>query len=107
MLAAQDELIASAGDRVTVLHLGRDLEDELTDLYLALAGSTTPLGEDHLRDLKALAERCALGPQPEAIPVRENRAIVNEARLGVGRGPARSTPSPMCCGWPARCRAAT
>ncbi|MEV2213905.1 hypothetical protein AB0H86_21095 [Streptomyces sp. NPDC050997] len=84
MLAAQDELIASAGDRVTVLHLGRDLDDELTDLYLALAGSTTPLGEDHLRDLKTLAERCALGPQPEAIPVRENRAVVNEARLGVG-----------------------
>ncbi|WP_217547322.1 TerD family protein [Streptomyces sp. GbtcB6] len=84
LLAAQDELIASAGDRVTVLHLGRDLDDELTDLYLALAGSTTPLGEDDLRDLKALAGRCALGPQPEAIPVRENRAVVNEARLGVG-----------------------
>ncbi|MFI1533188.1 hypothetical protein [Streptomyces anandii] len=84
MLAAQDELIASAGDRVTVLHLGRDLDDELTDLYLALAGSTTPLGEDDLRDLKTLAERCALGPQPEAVPVRENRAVVNEARLGVG-----------------------
>ncbi|MEU1006458.1 TerD family protein [Streptomyces tibetensis] len=84
MLAAQDELIASAGDRVTVLHLGRDLEEELTDLYLALAGSTTPLGEDHLRDLRTLAERCVLGPQPESIPVRENRAVVNEARLGVG-----------------------
>ncbi|MFE7841729.1 TerD family protein [Streptomyces sp. NPDC057474] len=84
MLAAQDELIASAGDRVTVLHLGRDLDDELTGLYLSLAGSTTPLGEDHLRDLKVLAERCALGAQPEAIPVRENRAVVNEARLGVG-----------------------
>lgn len=84
MLAAQDELIASAGDRVTVLHLGRDLDDELTDLYLALAGSTTPLGEDDLRDLKALAGRCALGPQPEMIPVRENRAVVNEARLGAG-----------------------
>lgn len=84
MLAAQDELIASAGDRVTVLHLGRDLDGELTDLYLALAGSTTPLGDDHLGDLKILAERCALGPQPESIPVRENRAVVNEARLAVG-----------------------
>jgi hypothetical protein len=84
MLATQDELIASAGDRVTVLHLGRDLDDELTDLYLALAGSTTPLGEDHLRDLKVLAERCALGPQPDSIPVRENRAVVNEARLVAG-----------------------
>lgn len=84
MLAAQDELITTAGDRVTVLHLGRDLDGELTDLYLALAGSTTPLGEDHLLDLKTLAERCALGPQPQSIPVRENRAVVNEARLGVG-----------------------
>ncbi|MGW4232447.1 hypothetical protein ACWEF9_24705 [Streptomyces sp. NPDC004980] len=84
MLAAQDELIASAGDRVTVLHLGRDLDDELADLYLSLAGSTTPLGEDHLRDLRTLAERCALGPRPEAIPVRETRAVVNEARIAAG-----------------------
>ncbi|WP_327233304.1 hypothetical protein OG349_04320 [Streptomyces sp. NBC_01317] len=84
MLAAQDELIASAGDRVTVLHLGRDLDDELADLYLALAGGTTPLGEEHLRDLATLAGWCALGPQPESIPVRENRAVVNAARLAVG-----------------------
>ncbi|MGW4551411.1 TerD family protein [Streptomyces violaceorubidus] len=84
MLAAHDELIASAGDRVTVLHLGRDLDDELTDLYLALAGSATPLGDEHLADLKALAGRCALGPQPAAIPVRENRAVVNAARLTAG-----------------------
>ncbi|SOD81241.1 hypothetical protein SAMN06272781_7370 [Streptomyces sp. 1222.2] len=84
MLAAQDELIAAAGDRVTVLHAGRDLDAELTDLYLALAGSTTPLGEEHLGDLALLAGRCALGPQPERIPVRENRAVVNEARLGAG-----------------------
>ncbi|WP_221361626.1 hypothetical protein [Streptomyces beigongshangae] len=84
MLAAQDELIASAGDRVTVLHLGRDLDDELTSLYLALAGSATPLGEEHLRDLGILAERCAPGPQPESIPVRENRAVVNAARLAAG-----------------------
>ncbi|MGX1541024.1 TerD family protein [Streptomyces adustus] len=84
MIAAQDELVASAGDRVTVLHLGRDLEEELTALYLALAGSTTPLGEDDLRDLRALAERCALGPQPESIPVRENRAVINEARIAIG-----------------------
>ncbi|WP_437100181.1 hypothetical protein [Streptomyces sp. enrichment culture] len=84
MLAAQDELVASAGDRVTVLHLGRDLDDELTDLYLALAGSPTPLAEEHLSDLETLAERCARGPQPESIPVRENRAVVNAARLTAG-----------------------
>lgn len=86
MVARHDELIAAAGDRVTVLHLGGDLEDELTELYLALAGSVTPLGEDDLRDLAVLAARCALGPQPETIPVRENRAVVNVARLGVGAG---------------------
>ncbi|MFD7883457.1 hypothetical protein ACFV3N_13580 [Streptomyces bauhiniae] len=86
MLAAQDELIASAGDRITVLHLGRDLDDELGALYLALAGSTTPLNEDDLRDLKILARHRALGPQPEAIPVRENRAVINEARLDAGAG---------------------
>jgi hypothetical protein len=58
--------------------------DELADLAMALAGRTTPLGEDDLRDLEALAERCALGPQPKAIPVRENPAVVNEARLRAG-----------------------
>ncbi|MCT9080324.1 TerD family protein [Streptomyces fulvoviolaceus] len=84
MLAAHDELTAAAGDRLTVLHLAGDVEDEVTALYLALAGSTTPLGEEHLGDLKVLAGYCADGPQPEAIPVRENRAVVNEARLKSG-----------------------
>ncbi|MGW6574162.1 hypothetical protein ACWGAN_18590 [Streptomyces sp. NPDC054945] len=84
MLTHHDELIAAAGDRMTVLHLGGAVDDELTSLYLALAGSTTPLGEDGLRDLKELAGHCADGPQPEQIPVRENRAVVNEARLKAG-----------------------
>ncbi|MFI8434533.1 TerD family protein [Streptomyces sp. NPDC079020] len=84
MLAAHDELIAAAGDRMTVLHLGGSPDDEVTALYLALAGSTTPLGEDGLRDLGVLAEHCADGPQPEAIPVREVRAVINIARLGAG-----------------------
>ncbi|MEV6512836.1 hypothetical protein AB0M61_42935 [Streptomyces sp. NPDC051642] len=84
LLAAQDELIAAAGDRLTVLHAGGELADELTALYLALASSTTPLSDEHRPDLRALAERCVDGPQPEVIPVRENRAIVNQARLKVG-----------------------
>lgn len=42
-------------------------------LYLALAGSATPLGDTHLADPDVFAGRCALGPQPESIPVRENR----------------------------------
>ncbi|MDQ0758586.1 hypothetical protein [Streptomyces canus] len=86
MLAAHDELTTAVGDRLTVLHLGGALDDEVTALYLALAGSTTPLGDEHLADLKVLAEYCADGPQPDEIPVRENRAFVNEARLKAGSG---------------------
>ncbi|MBT2511811.1 hypothetical protein J7I98_39840 [Streptomyces sp. ISL-98] len=84
MLGAHDELIAAAGDRLTVLHLGGAPGDEVTALYLGLAGSTTPLGDEGLLDLATLAGHCVDGPQPEAIPVRENRAVVNRARLGAG-----------------------
>ncbi|MFD7628044.1 hypothetical protein ACFV7Q_18745 [Streptomyces sp. NPDC059851] len=84
MLTAHDELIAAAGDRMTVLHAGGTPEAEATALYLALAGSATPLGEDGLRDLAVLAGHCADGPQPAQIPVRENRAVVNRARLDRG-----------------------
>ncbi|MFE1321406.1 hypothetical protein [Kitasatospora phosalacinea] len=86
LLSAHDELVAGAGDRVTVLHPGDGLEREVEALYLALAGSTTPLGEEGLRDLAVLARHCADGPQPAAIPVRENRATVNAARLQAGSG---------------------
>ncbi|MFF1560902.1 hypothetical protein, partial [Streptomyces sp. NPDC058279] len=91
MLAHQDELITAAGDRVTVLHLGGALDDEITSLYLALTGSATPLGEDGLRDLQDLAGHCVDGPQPEEIPVRENRAVVNQARLMAGASPLLDT----------------
>ncbi|ANZ14092.1 TerD domain-containing protein [Streptomyces noursei ATCC 11455] len=84
MLAAHDELIAAAGDRMTVLHLGGSLADETTAAYLALAGSSTPLGDDDRNDLRLLAEHGASGPQPEAIPVRENRALINQVRLEKG-----------------------
>ncbi|TXS26139.1 hypothetical protein EAO70_04240 [Streptomyces sp. adm13(2018)] len=91
MLAVHDELIAAAGDRLTVLHLGADADTEAGALYPALAGSTTPLSEEHLRDLALLAEHCADGPQPEAMPVRENRAVVNQARLRSGAAPLLDT----------------
>ncbi|MFJ3159858.1 hypothetical protein [Streptomyces kanasensis] len=91
VLAAHDELTPALGDRMTVLHPGGPLEDEVTALYLALAGSSTPLGEDALRDLRLLAGHCADGPQPAAIPVRENRALVNRARLAVGAEPLLDT----------------
>lgn len=85
MLAAHDELIATAGDRITVLHLGGALEDELSALYVSLATSPVPLGEDGLEDLRLLAGHCAHGPQPETIPLRENRAVINAVRALVGR----------------------
>ncbi|MFE5207072.1 hypothetical protein [Streptomyces sp. NPDC056600] len=85
MLAAHDELIAAAGDRVTVLHLGGAREDEFTALYLSLAGSPVPLGEDGLVDLRLLAGHCARGPQPETIPLRENRAVINAVRAAAGQ----------------------
>ncbi|WNV86119.1 hypothetical protein [Umezawaea sp. Da 62-37] len=85
LLAAHAELIASAKDRVTVLHLGGTLADETSALYLRLAGSPTPLGESDLELLADLAHRCLDGAQPAAVPVRENRAVVNAARLAEGR----------------------
>ncbi|MEU7940200.1 hypothetical protein [Microbispora bryophytorum] len=92
LLAAHAELIPLAKDRVTVLELGGSLRDEARELYLSLAGSEIPLAAEDLAALRALAAFCAdLGAdfgadscadgQPEHVPVRENRAVVNEVRL--------------------------
>jgi hypothetical protein len=85
LLAAHDALITTAGDRVTVLHLGDAADVEATRLYLALAGSATPLGEADLAILGELAVACVDGAQPATIPVRENRAVLNGIRLVLGR----------------------
>jgi hypothetical protein len=85
MLAAHDELIASAGDRLTVLRLGGTAEAEAERLYLSLTGGVTPLGEADLAILSELAALCVDGEQPDEIPVRENRAVVNGIRLVLGR----------------------
>jgi hypothetical protein len=84
LLAVHDELVDSVSDRVTVLHLGDTLEAETRDLYLALAGATTPLNEADLRLLADLAVVCGDVPV-ERIPVRENRAVLNAVRLADGR----------------------
>ncbi|MEU6021776.1 hypothetical protein [Micromonospora sp. NPDC047134] len=85
LLAAHDDLISTAGDRLSVLRLGDAVEVEATRLYLALAGSSTPLGEADLALLGELAVACCDGAQPVAIPVRENRAVLNGIRLVLGR----------------------
>lgn len=84
MVAAHDEMIPAAGDRVTVLHLGASLDEELAALYLSLAGSRVPLNEEDRGALALLAAYCAEAPQPAVIPVRENRAIINTVHLAKG-----------------------
>jgi hypothetical protein len=81
LLAAHDELIPSIKDRLTVVHLGRSLEVEAHELYLALAGSPTPLTDADLDALRVLARFCLDAEQPETIPMRENKAVVNAVRL--------------------------
>jgi hypothetical protein len=85
LLAAHDELVPAAGDRVTVLHLGAAAEEELRSLYLDLAGSRVPLSDADRSGLGLLAAHCAAGPQPETIPIRENRAVINGVRLAGGQ----------------------
>ncbi|TQS28449.1 hypothetical protein [Microbispora sp. KK1-11] len=88
LLAAHAELIPLAKDRVTVLELGGSLRDEARELYLSLAGSEVPLAAEDLAALRALAAFCTAfcaDDQPEHVPVRENRAIVNEVRLAAGQ----------------------
>lgn len=85
MVAAHEQFIPGVKDRVTVLHLGGSLKDETVRLYTSLAGSTVPLSEDDRAILAELAELCLDDDQPEVIPVRENRALINSARLKVGK----------------------
>lgn len=44
-----------------------------------------PLGEADLRLLEVLAAWCVDGEQPDEIPVRENRAVVNRVRVANDR----------------------
>jgi hypothetical protein len=83
LLAAHDELISGAKDRVTLLHLGGSVEDEYLRLFTQLAGATAPLPDTDRELLADLAVRCWAAPPPE-MPIRENRAVVNAARLAAG-----------------------
>ncbi|MEV2242452.1 hypothetical protein [Micromonospora sp. NPDC049891] len=85
LLAAHDDLVTAAGDRLSLLRLGDTVEVEATRLYLALAGSSVPLGEADLAILGELAVACVDEAQPGAVPVRENRAVLNGIRLVLGR----------------------
>ncbi|UJW28853.1 hypothetical protein L3Q67_26825 [Saccharothrix sp. AJ9571] len=84
LLAAHDELIPSVKDRVTLVRLGGTLDEETTALYRELAESTTPLGEADLQLLADLAGTCGEAELGE-VPARENRAVLNAARLVTGQ----------------------
>lgn len=85
MLDAHQDLIASGGDRLTLLHLGATLDEEVRALYLDLAGAATPPSEGDRELLELAAAWCVDAPQPETIPVRENRALINRVRLANDR----------------------
>ncbi|WP_262403515.1 hypothetical protein [Actinomadura sp. CNU-125] len=82
LLAAHDELIAG-DDRTTVLHAGDGVAAEGERLFVALAGSVTPLTDEERDVLRTLAPHCTTAV-PDAIPVRENRALVNQVRVAEG-----------------------
>ncbi|WP_280426801.1 hypothetical protein [Nocardia carnea] len=85
MLENHHQFIESASDRLTVLHPGGTSAEEATRLYHSLAAATTPGNDDHLQTLKALARYCLTDEcQPRQIPVRENRALINEVRASAG-----------------------
>ncbi|GGX52643.1 hypothetical protein GCM10010341_87520 [Streptomyces noursei] len=87
MLAAHDELIAAAGDRMTVLHLGGSLADETTAAYLALAGSSTPLGDDDRNEAPVLTHVRAGAdvPRVSAPPSPSGRRRLFECLIDQGQ----------------------
>jgi stress response protein SCP2 len=93
MLAVHEQFISSTKDLVTVLHLGSPISEEALNLYHSLAGSAVPLNEGERELLKSLAEICISDSQPQRIPVRENRAIVNLGRVNNERIPIVDTPT--------------
>ena len=84
LLAAHEPLIAAASDRLTVLGLGAPLPEDSHALYLSLAMSPIPLSAEDLGLLGALAAFHVGDSQPEAIAVRESRAVVNGVRFEHG-----------------------
>ncbi|GAB3719588.1 TerD family protein [Nocardiopsis oceani] len=94
LAAARDDFVASAKDRLTLLHLGKPLAQEAHWLFLDLAASPIPLSEFERELLAWLAGEAATvlgeGALPE-MPVRENRALVNAALIRAGRDPVVDT----------------
>jgi hypothetical protein len=81
MAQVQKPLKKNGKERVTIVNLGSTLQSEMDELYFSLAGSNAPLSEDDRELLSKLSIACLTSPQPEKIPIRENRALINAARI--------------------------
>ncbi len=92
MLAAHEQFIPSAKDRITLLHLGGTLPGEGTRLYHSLASSPIPLNEGDKELLAELASVHLYDINVE-IPMRENRALINCVRVQNERIPLVDTPT--------------
>lgn len=90
MVARHEELIPALSDRITVLHLGGTAEEEASRLYEELAGSTVPLSGEALQALRFLAAYHG-GAVVTELLIRENKAVVNAARVRIGLAPEVDT----------------
>jgi stress response protein SCP2 len=93
MLNVQEEFISQLSDRITILHLGETLDTEALRLYHALAESAIPINEGDIELLKDVSEVCIDDLQPESIPIRENKAVINSVRLEQDRDLLIDTPT--------------
>lgn len=91
MIAAHEEFVPLLKRKFKVLRLGGTLQEESLKLYFSLAESKVPASGDDLDLLLRLAEVHVNDEQPEKIPVRENRAVINVARLQAGQVPLADT----------------
>ncbi|MFI5623526.1 TerD family protein [Nocardioides sp. NPDC051685] len=91
MVVAHDTFIPTLGDRHTLVRLGGTLDDEAHAQLLDLAARTTPPNAEDLAELAVLAEHCAEMAQPDEVPARERRAVLNAAQVSAGREPVVTT----------------
>jgi len=82
MIAHHARLITNIDEHFTILHLGMDVWSEVRALLDGIAACPVPLGDHDLAILTELAPHC---PMPAHIPLRENRAVINAARVRAGK----------------------
>jgi hypothetical protein len=84
LVIAHEKFIPLMKNHMTILHLGKTTAQEITALYYSLAESPIPLNTEDLKLLQELAKTCSMDQQPQTIPIRENKAVINQIRLEHG-----------------------